>query len=90
MGKRLITAKLLLTDSTHVRANTRNDLYETITIADEPSAYIKRLNNGAEDGLPAEDRKEHMKLKAKEIKQSTTDPESGYMHRPRKPTDFTI
>lgn len=89
MDKGLITGKLLLTDSTHVRANARNDLYETVTVADEPSAYIKRLNNNAvEDGLLAEDYEKRMTPKTKEIKQSTTDPESGYMHRPGKPNGF--
>ena len=87
--KGLITGKLLLTDSTHVRANARNDLYETITVADEPSAYIKRLNEKAiEDGLLAADYADHIKPKTKEVKQSTTDSESGYMHRPGKPNGF--
>jgi transposase len=87
--KGLITGKLLLTDSTHVRANARNDLYETITVVDEPSAYIKRLNEKAiEDGLLAEDYAEHITPKTKEVKQSTIDPESGYMYRPGKPTGF--
>ena len=89
MDKGLITGKLLLTDSTHVRANARNDLYETITVADEPSAYIKRLNKKAvEEGLLVEDYETRIKPKTKEIKQSTTDPESGYMHRPGKPDGF--
>ena len=84
-----ITGKLLLTDSTHVRANARNDLYETITIEDEPSAYIKRLNEKAvEECLLAEDYADHITPKTKEVKKSTTDPESGYMHRPGKPNGF--
>ena len=82
----LINGKLLLTDSTHVRANARNDLYETIAVADEPSAYIKRLNKKAvQDGLLSEGYEDRMKPKTKEVKQSTTDPDSGYMHRPGKP-----
>ena len=87
--KGLITGKLLLTDSTHVRANARNDLYETITVADEPSAYLQRLNEQAvAEGLLKEDYKEKQTPKTKEIKISTTDPESGYMHRPGKPNGF--
>ena len=89
MEKGLITGKLLLTDSTHIRANARNDLYETITVADEPSAYLQRLNEQAvAEGLLREDYKERQNTKTKEIKQSTTDPESGYMHRPGKPNAF--
>ena len=87
--KGLISGKLLLTDSTHVRANARNDLYETITVTDEPSVFIKRLNEKAvQDGLLPENYKEKVKPKTKEIKQSTTDPESGYMHRPGKTNGF--
>lgn len=89
MVKGLITGKLLLTDSTHVRANARNDLYETITVEDEPSAYIKRLNEKAvEEGLLAQDYADHITPKMKEVKKSTTDPESGYMCRTGKPIGF--
>lgn len=89
IGQGLITGKLLLTDSTHVRANARNDLYETVTVNDEPSAYIRRLNHRAvEEGLLPEDYEEKLSFKQKEIKVSKTDPESGYMHRPGKPNGF--
>ena len=58
-------------------------------MADEPSAYLQRLNEQAvADGLLKEDYKEKQNSKTKEIKQSTTDPESGYMHRPGKPNGF--
>ena len=89
IDKGLITGKLLLTDSTHIRANARNDLYETVTVADEPSTYIKRLNQKAvEEGLLDENYAERIKPKTKEVKKSTTDPDSGYMHRPGKPNGF--
>ena len=85
----LITGKLLLTDSTHVRANARNDLYETVTVTEEPTDYIKRLNEKAvQDGLLSEDYAERMTPETREIKRSTTDPESGCMNRPGKPTGF--
>lgn len=89
MDRGLITGKLLLTDSTHVRANARNDLYETVKVTDEPSAYIRRLNEQAlEEGLLPEDYEEKPPTKQKEIKVSTSDPDSGYMHRPGKPNGF--
>jgi len=82
----LITGKLLLTDSTHVRANARNDLYETVTVTEEPTDYIKRLNEKAvQEGLLSEDYAERMTPETREIKRSTTDPESGCMNRPGKP-----
>jgi transposase len=85
----LITGKLLLTDSTHVRANARNDLYETVTVDDEPSAYIRRLNERAvAEGLLPKDYEERPSTKQKEVKVSKTDPDSGYMHRPGKPNGF--
>ena len=89
MGRGLITGKLLLTDSTHVRANARNNLYETVTVDDEPSAYIRRLNEQAvAEGLLPEDYEEKPPTKQKEIRVSITDPDSGYMHRPGKPNGF--
>ena len=85
----LITGRLLLTDSTHVRANARNNLYDTVTVVDEPSAYIKRLNERAvQEGVLDENYEERMTVKHKEIKVSQTDPDSGYMHRPGKPNGF--
>lgn len=48
----LIDGKLLLSDSTHVRANTRNDKRESITVEVEPSEFLKRVNDQAKkDGL---------------------------------------
>lgn len=89
MARGLITGKLLLTDSTHVRANARNNLYETVTVDDEPSAYIRRLNEQAvAEGLLPEDYEEKPPTKQKEIRVSITDPDSGYMHRPGKPNGF--
>lgn len=89
MARGLITGKLLLTDSTHVRANARNNLYETVTVDEEPSAYIRRLNEQAvAEGLLPEDYEEKPPTKQKEIRVSITDPDSGYMHRPGKPNGF--
>lgn len=89
MERGLITGKLLLTDSTHVRANARNDLYETVTMTDTPTAYIRRLNEQAvKEGLLPADYVEKPSTRKKEVKVSKTDPESGYMHRPGKPNGF--
>ena len=44
----LIDGKLLLTDSTHVRANARNDVVERVVVESEPSAYLQRLNEQAQ------------------------------------------
>ena len=58
----LIDGKLLLTDSTHVRANARNDVVERVIVEAEPSAYLQRLNEQAvKDGVYPKRRKEKKK-----------------------------
>ena len=43
----LIDGKLLLTDSTHIRANARNDLREIIEVPDTPTEYMQKLDREA-------------------------------------------
>jgi hypothetical protein len=43
----LVSGKMLLTDSTHIRANARNDCCEVIEVPDTPSEYMKKLDNEA-------------------------------------------
>lgn len=43
----LVTGKLLLIDSTHIRANARNDLREIIEVPDMPSEYMQKLDREA-------------------------------------------
>ena len=84
----LVSGKLLLTDSTHIRANARNDLLEIIEVAETPSEYMKKLDQEAyENGLVSEPI-EYTVTKKKEIVKSKTDPECGMMNRPGKPHDF--
>lgn len=83
----LVTGKLLLTDSTHIRANARNDLREIIEVPDTPSEYMQKLDQEAyETGLL----KEPVTYpdKTKNITKSITDPESGLLNRPGKPNAF--
>ena len=70
----LIDGKLLLTDSTHVRANARNDVVERVIVEAEPSAYLQRLNEQAvKDGVYPKRRKEKKKA-YKELVKSPVDP----------------
>lgn len=83
----LVTGKLLLTDSTHIRANARNDLREIIEVPDTPSEYMQKLDHEAyETGLI----KEPVTYpdKTKRVTKSITDPESGLLNRPGKPNAF--
>ena len=84
----LIDGKLLLTDSTHVRANARNDVVERVVVESEPSAYLQRLNEqAAKDGVYPKHRKEKKKI-YKELVKSPSDPDAGFMKRTGKPLGF--
>jgi len=87
----LVDGKLLLTDGTHIKANVRDDLREKITVKDEPSAYMKRLEELAlQDGLIKGTNKNKPKNeeKTKEVTKSVTDPDCGLLNRPGKPGGF--
>lgn len=87
MEKGLVTGKLLLTDSTHIRANARNDLREVIEVPDTPSEYMQKLDREAfEMGLIKEP--VVYPEKTKSVTQSITDPDSGLLNRPGKPNAF--
>ncbi len=84
----LIDGKLLLTDSTHVRANARNDVVERVAVEAEPSAYFQRLNEQAvKDGVYPKHLKEKKKG-YKELVKSPADPDAGFMKRAGKPLGF--
>ena len=77
-------------DSTHVRANARNNLAERRIVDVEPSAYLQRLNEEAErEGIyPKRVSEERDLTRRREVRVSKTDPESGFMNRPGKPQGF--
>jgi len=82
-----LTGEMLLTDSTHIRANASNEKKETITVSHEPSAYMKRLDEAAlADGLIKDINPP--KCKTAEQTKSLTDPDCGMMSRPGKPAGF--
>lgn len=84
----LIDGKLLLTDSTHIRANVRNNVVEKMKVAVEPTEYIRRLNEEAKkDGIYIEQHKKKTP-KFKELSRSPVDPDCGFMNRPGKPIGF--
>ncbi len=87
MEEGLVTGKLLLTDSTHIRANARNDLREVIEAPDTPSEYMQKLDREAfEMGLIKEP--VVYPEKTKSVTKSITDPDSGLLNRPGKPNAF--
>lgn len=87
MEEGLVTGKLLLTDSTHIRANARNNLREVIEVPDTPSEYMQKLDREAfEMGLIKEP--VVYPEKTKSVTKSITDPDSGLLNRPGKPNAF--
>lgn len=87
----LVKGKIVYTDSTHVRANASNSKYENITeerVIEEDESLLmlindKRTQKGQKPLLPKEP-----KIEEHSRKVSKTDPDSGFMHRDRKPIGF--
>lgn len=88
MEEGLVTGKLLLTDSTHIRANARNDLREVIEVPDTPTEYMQKLDREAYEMGLIQEPVEYDSTKIKEIIKSITDPDCGIMNRKGKPQGF--
>jgi transposase len=96
MKKKLVGGTTLYTDSTHLKANANKNKHIKVTATKERQAYMDELDKAIEaDRLahgkkplapPSEERSKTEKVKQK--KQSTTDPQSGYMVRDSKPKGF--
>jgi len=92
MKHRMVDGRALFSDSTHLKANANKKKFVSKTVPVSTKEYLEELDQAIE-----EDRKEHGKKplkpredvsEEKEIKESTTDPESGYMYREGKPEGF--
>ena len=92
MRKRWINGRVLYTDSTHLKASANKHKFKKQQVEASTRHYLEELEAAID-----QDRKEHgkrpLKPKAqepatKEIKKSTTDPDSGYMVREGKPKGF--
>ena len=92
----LVSGRLAVTDSTHVKANASRASEELVEMPEEPGTYWERLDLYEEEGL--EELKcrtgKRRKKRTKQIKKdnrrtkkrvSRTDPEAGHMKRPGKP-----
>jgi transposase len=89
----LISGDELFTDSTHLKANANKKKYIKTVVNKQTSQYLsdleqavneERVSNGKKPFPP----KPTDSQETKEIKQSKTDPESGYMARTGKPEGF--
>ncbi|HWL23557.1 MAG TPA: IS1182 family transposase [Ureibacillus sp.] len=92
MEHRMVGGRVLFTDSTHLKANANKHKFTRETVEVETRDYIEDLNKAIE-----QDRKDHGKKplkereeveETKEIRVSSTDPESGFMSRDNKQEMF--
>lgn len=90
--KNMVDGKTLYTDSTHLKANANKNKHVRNQVKKSTRSYLESLEKDI-----TEDRKAHLRkpLKSreqeeatKEIKESKTDPDSGYMVRDGKPKGF--
>lgn len=92
MEKGLIGGKHLFTDSTHLKANVNKNKFSNEEQEITASAYIDMLNADIDKEREIRGKKpfkeKPTKNKVKNTKVSTTDPESGFMHRDNKPKGF--
>ncbi|GAB4176359.1 MAG: IS1182 family transposase [Calditrichia bacterium] len=90
--KKMVDGKTLYTDSTHLKANANKHKFKRKEVTHSTRKYIKDLDEDIQKDRANHD-KRPLKPKeevpdSREIKESTTDPDSGYMHRDGKPKGF--
>ena len=84
----LVSGKLLMTDSTHIRANANHEMREIIEVPDTPTEYMQKLDREAYELGLIKEPIEYDTSKTKSVTKSSTDPECGMMKRPGKPVGF--
>lgn len=92
IDKELVNGKILYSDSTHLKANANKNKFTKAYVTRSTKDYMAELDKAVGEDREAHEKKPLKKRDdasgMKEIKQSTTDPESGYMHREGKPKGF--
>jgi len=92
MRKKLVSGKTLYTDSTHLKANANKNKWIKARAASSSRDYLDALDQAVEEDRLAHGKKRlpprSREPETREIKQSTTDPDSGYMMRDGKPKGF--
>jgi len=87
-----VDGKHLYTDSTHLKANANRHKYLKREVEKSTRSYLSELDADITEEREAHGKKELKKKEAspelKEVKVSTTDPDSGYMVRDGKPKGF--
>ena len=94
--KGLVSGRLAVTDSTHVKANASRASEQLVDIQEEAGNYWERLDAYEEEGLEELERRTGKRRgkRTKQVKKdkrrtkkrvSRTDPEAGHLNRPGKP-----
>lgn len=92
INHKLITGKIMYVDSTHIKANANIGKFTNEQVEVALPQYIDELERAVTEAREAHGQKELKKNEKipeiKDRKVSTTDPDSGYMFRERKPKGF--
>lgn len=92
MKRKLVDGRTLYTDSTHLKANANKNKHLKVKATTERQAYMDELDKAIEEDRLAHGKKPlappSKPAQEREIKQSTTDPDSGFMVRDQKPEGF--
>ena len=90
--RKMVSGKTLYTDSTRLKANANKNKFKKEIVRQSTRSYIDDLEKDIEKDRKAHGKKPLKKKvtepESKEIKVSTTDPDSGYMFRDGKPKGF--
>jgi transposase len=92
INHKLITGKIMYVDSTHIKANANIGKFTNEQVEVAIPEYIDELEKSINEAREAHGQKALKKnektAEIKDRKVSTTDPDSGYMFRDRKPRGF--
>lgn len=92
MRRGLVEGRVLFSDSTHIKANANKKKFIERQVSVRTKQYLDELEAAVEEDRAVHGKKALARRKESEpskvIKESTTDPESGYMYREGKPEGF--
>jgi len=94
VSKGLVGGKILYTDSTHVKANANKHKKRGVVVEETPKAYMEALDEQINrDREELEKKPFHRDSDdddppSRTVQQSTTDPDSGQLHKEGKPDGF--
>lgn len=94
MKKKLVSGRVIYTDSTHLKANANKGKWVKREVKASRKDYLDALDKAIEEDRLAHGKKpltpssKPVSPEVREVKQSTTDADSGYMVRDGKPKGF--